>query len=164
MQHLHNWPQTDMRPYAGQINTTQTTEHKYLQTGKELKKVLLPEGTSYESLTNVRDYHDLFCALNDFFNVSRSAALNDFNYLVQVSEHSCLALQSKVWNYFGLSINNLLLDPYPLSDALIEILTSDKPVICGHVSLRGCCPASPWERQGCFVRHCVLHPSRLHGT
>lgn len=103
--------------------TTVTTEYKYLQTGKEPKKVLLPEGTSYESLTNVRDYHDLFCALNGLFNVSRSAAVNDFDYLVQVSEHSCLALQSKVSNYFGLSINNLL------SDALIEILTSDKPVV-----------------------------------
>lgn len=122
--------QKDMRPYAeGQIKTIETTEYKYLQTGKEPKKVLLPEGTLYESLTNVRDYHDLFCALNGLFNVSRSAALNDFDYLVQVSEHSCLALQSKVWNYFGLSINNLLLDPYPLGDALIEILTSDKPVV-----------------------------------
>ena len=119
-----------MRPYAeGQIKTIETTEYKYLQTGKEPKKVLLPEGTLYESLTNVRDYHDLFCALNGLFNVSRSAALNDFDYLVQVSEHSCLALQSKGWNYFGLSINNLLLDPYPLGDALIEILTSDKPVV-----------------------------------
>lgn len=122
--------QKDMRPYAeGQIKTIETTEYKYLQTGKEPKKVLLPEGTLYESLTNVRDYHDLFCALNGLFNVSRSAALNDFDYLVQVSEHSCLALQSKVWNYFGLFINNLLLDPYPLGDALIEILTSDKPVV-----------------------------------
>lgn len=122
--------QKDMRPYSeGEMTITEVTEYKYLKTGKEPKKVLLPKGTSYESLTNVRDYHDLFCALNGFFNVSRSAALNDFDYLVQVSEHSCLALQSKVPNYFGLSINNLLLDPYPLSDALLEILTNDKPVV-----------------------------------
>jgi len=152
--------QKDMRPYAeGQINTTQTTEYKYLQTGKEPKKVLLPEGTSYESLTNVRDYHDLFCALNGFFNVSRSAALNDFNYLVQVSEHSCLALQSKVWNYFGLSINNLLLDPYPLSDALIEILTSDKPVVHLNQSF-----VDMFHYEAAVQCNCVLRLSRLHGT
>ena len=119
-----------MRPYAEhQAKITTTTEYKYLQTGKEPKKVLLPEGTSYKSLTNVRDYHDLFCALNGLFNVSRSAALDDFEYLEQVSEERCLSVQSKVWNYFGLSINTLLWDPYPLSDALIEILTSDKPVV-----------------------------------
>mmetsp|Transcript_1334 Transcript_1334/g.2445 ORF Transcript_1334/g.2445 Transcript_1334/m.2445 type:complete len:267 (+) Transcript_1334:59-859(+) len=116
-----------MRPYAiAQHDSIE--EQAYLPEVPRPKKITFPAGAPFESLI-VRDYHDLFCAMTGLYdNVERSRVIDDYDYLVQVSENACRKLQTKVWNYYGLSMNTLLSDPVELSDKLMEVLTNENPV------------------------------------
>ncbi|CAE7214645.1 unnamed protein product, partial [Symbiodinium pilosum] len=92
---------------------------------EEQKKVVLPDG----STLMVRDYHDLFCTLNGYYNVSRVAAVNDYEFLTHVSAQFCSVRKQQVPNYNSLTLNDLVLHEDPHNDYINKLLMSSNPVV-----------------------------------
>ena len=51
----------------------------------------------------VRDYIDIWCVVNGYYNVSRAPALDDYEYLTHVSANLCFLSKQRVPDYNSLS-------------------------------------------------------------
>eukprot|EP00439_Symbiodinium_sp_Y106_P026326 s1471_g3.t1 len=89
------------------------------------KKVVLPGGSSLM----VRDYIDIWCVVNGYYNVSRAPALDDYEYLTHVSANLCFLSKQRVPDYNSLSLNDLLLHYLPHVNYINKKLMSEKPVV-----------------------------------
>mmetsp|Transcript_132070 Transcript_132070/g.313023 ORF Transcript_132070/g.313023 Transcript_132070/m.313023 type:complete len:294 (+) Transcript_132070:43-924(+) len=92
---------------------------------KSQKEVVLPSGSSLM----VRDYTDIFCAINGYYNVSRAAVLNDYEYLTHVSGNLCSIAKQRVPDYTSLSLNDMILRVVPHMNYINKLLMSDNPVV-----------------------------------
>ena len=76
----------------------------------------------------VRDYADIWCAINGYYNISRAAVLNDYEYLTHVSGNLCSLVKQRVPDYNNLSLNDMLLPVLPHINYINKLL-SDRPVV-----------------------------------
>ncbi|CAE7718564.1 unnamed protein product [Symbiodinium sp. CCMP2592] len=89
------------------------------------KEVVLPGGSSLM----VRDYIDIWCVVNGYYNVSRAPALDDYEYLTHVSANLCFLSKQRVPDYNSLCLNDLLLHYLPHVNYINKKLMSEKPVV-----------------------------------
>ncbi|CAE7513719.1 unnamed protein product [Symbiodinium natans] len=88
------------------------------------RKVALPDGSTLK----VRDYDDLFCMINGYYNMSREEALNDYEALTHMSEHFCSISKELVPDYNRLSLGYLVEESPAHARYIKSLLMSDRPV------------------------------------
>jgi len=107
--------------FEGRTHPVGFGEAFHLNTQKE---VVLPNNSSLM----VRDYADIWCAINGYYNISRAAVLNDYEYLTHVSGNLCSLVKQRVPDYNNLSLNDMLLPVLPHINYINKLL-SDRPVV-----------------------------------
>ena len=68
---------------------------------------ILPNGGRLVTRDHSYPYDDVFCLVNEFYQIPRHLLVSNFSFLEEVSEKSCKDVETVVPNYHNLSINDL---------------------------------------------------------
>ncbi|CAE7302054.1 unnamed protein product [Symbiodinium sp. CCMP2592] len=93
------------------------------------KKLRMPNGREITIRDHQYPLDDLYCLANGWYDLPRSPTVNNFTYLVQVSESSCRLLETTVPSYHNMTLNMLIKEGTRDEKRLEELLRSSDPVV-----------------------------------